>query len=1517
LAGLVQSDDNQDFVLSAADYRDYIAELSGVRLDVAAPRADRTLIHEAFDLRVDTALGGLDLTPLDPNANMTTSQQLQAFFGLELFCENIYESFFPFFNVTLSSEACNTSLAPFTAGGGIVPGDFAPLASALTGISLASLTEASETIRDVFDDYSSPSATGVIETSLLTSRAVLTDLFCRRIQFGGRLEDETFLPDIPGTLAANETSTLSPTPANVNGTLAPSPTTANTTESRAPTTSPTTVLTTLLPTTTRSVTPAPSPGGDGTAAPTLSAADFQACTMSMLVSDRNRDDLLQADEFVFFLNRQTDLGAATYVALDPLFQGLYDSLRPANDANGAPSVFGSKPGQGLAATMAQLANLQLMCSETDRVHAEYLEFLRFQPTSAPTLTPTASLGGNAITDSEFTQCKLFLLVSDGDRNSQVNPTEFVNFVNRLTINAFLGRPYSEIPSIFRLTFSSASGTNDFISIVGARAGQQATNVQLAALRSFCGDAYEAAQIWEESQTNSPTSSPSSRVTLSPTPPPSLTETDFRLCTNSLAVSDRTRDDFIDQVEYVAFLNIRAGNAFLDQDFATLQLPLQQNFFALQDATGLISVGGARPGPRTPEQAIVLLRVCSETERAIQRRDDTASPAGGPTTLPPTSQPTSQPTAVPTLSPTFGNPLDDPAIQRCIAYLDVADANRDDALAQLEYITFVDAVAEGADSFAPPLSSLPYVLRDNNLWIGGDDGLIDIRGVGEFAQLNGTRRLRQLSGLCRRTNSVVESVVSGNNETALSPHCYHSLAFSDQDLDSQLDETEFVFFVNRFQGLAPSKVDFALLDTPYQEYFNENKGSASGKINVEGSQPGQNPNIGQQLLLDYLCSEMANTVVQVRSSFLLLTSCTNALIEANEDSDDVLTRDEYLTFIYAFAGRTRVVDTFDALPPDLRVNFVELSAPGGLTINIDGWRGGQLSAAQRAGLTLVCTSSSEAISSGLSSLSPTFSPTPGLVQEESEELTILNGFVLSNEEALTSLDLRNADIADLEESYRLFVTAAISPLLSSRRQLRGGRRLVSDLSFGRTAVYQIIDVPCRASPQGTASKCMEAYGRFNVIVAAGEDVAGTLEEFTSLTQEAIASGNLQAQLDAVSPDSVLDILGATDSTTPGSRAPTVTPVATPSPTVEEGGRGGAPSSESGIDMMLVIGGGVVLLLISAVVGGVWCCCRRRKHKPVDDRRKPADDDEYFMDNQTMDQPEEMDQDEYFMDNQTMDQPEEMDEDMGMSVELSESGSDSMHDGVVPASPGSLLPADSDHSQGDTKFAFQNSGHDPPVYRQPGQGPAPDEQDPGWIPAPSSTGDNAAPEWNANPWGEGGIPGAMLSSESSDASEEELVDRSVAPSTTSFTQNTSRGADTFVSSSEDEQDHSNDFDDEEDGSMYDGDPTEPSDFYDDDEMDEADTIADTIAETIADNNTRLSLTSAQRRTQLKYRSEVEHLVRQVVPEEAENVESMLEQFFGREQVRGRERGKREPFPERTMNDPTHLFCTCLLFPFTGID
>jgi hypothetical protein len=36
-------------------------------------------------------------------------------------------------------------------------------------------------------------------------------------------------------------------------------------------------------------------------------------------------------------------------------------------------------------------------------------------------------------------------------------------------------------------------------------------------------------------------------------------------------------------------------------------------------------------------------------------------------------------------------LDDPVIKRCVAYLDVADASRDDVLDQLEYITFVDAV----------------------------------------------------------------------------------------------------------------------------------------------------------------------------------------------------------------------------------------------------------------------------------------------------------------------------------------------------------------------------------------------------------------------------------------------------------------------------------------------------------------------------------------------------------------------------------------------------------------------------------------------------------------------------------------------------------------------------------------------------------------------------------------------------------------------------------------------------------
>jgi hypothetical protein len=378
-------------------------------------------------------------------------------------------------------------------------------------------------------------------------------------------------------------------------------------------------------------------------------------------------------------------------------------------------------------------------------------------------------------------------------------------------------------------------------------------------------------------------------------------------------------------------------------------------------------------------------------------------------------------------------------------------------------------------------------------------------------------------------------------------------------------------------------------------------------------------------------------------------------------------------------------------------------------------------------------------------------------------------------------------------------------------------------------------------------------------------------------------------------------------------------------------GGSPS-EPGIDMMLMIAGGVLLVLIIALIGGVWLCCRRRQRKPVDERRKPVvEDDEYFMDNQDMNQPEEM------------------------SVEPSESSSDSLH-GRIPASPGGLLPPESDHSLGGAKFSFQDGGHDSAqdVYRQPGLGPAPEEADPGWSPAPSSPGEA---DWKSNPWGGGGIPDAMLSSsDSSDASEEELVDRSVAPSTASvtnrtrgstrsrstasgseggdvsssffdegsFTQNTSRGTDTFEPSSEDEEDHSNDFEDEEDGSLYDdeGDPTEPSEFFEDDDMDEADTIADTIAETVADN-THLSLTSAERNAQLKYRGEVERLVRQVVPEEAENVQSMLEQFFGREQVRGVAglRSRKTVVPSRSKANDRIPVSLCshvvLLLRSTGID
>jgi len=1398
---------------------------------------------------------------------------------------------------------------------------------------------------------------------------------------------------------------------------------------------------------TRAPTLPPTSLDEPTAYPTMPTESFASCKNSMFVCDRDRDNKLQSNEFVLFLNRQTDdaFKGHSFDDLPIAFQVLYLSVRQSGTT---PSIFGSKPGQ--QATGSQINNLRQICSETDRVFSEYLQKQHFQPTVPPTHFATDVALQALITPSEFSQCKLFLFVSDGNRNSQLDSEEYVTFVNKITVNAFLGLSFADLPLVFRAVFETTSGTSGFISIVGARPGQQAPVDQVAVLENLCGEAYSAGEIWEDTKTTEPTLSPTggsngSSSTLVPT----LFVENFSFCTTSMAVSDRNKDNFLDEDEYVWFLNRLKQNIYLGVPFSDINSSLQLLFFSLRDASGSISIPGARPGqPRTPEEAAWLRRVCSDTDTALSELVTTSAPSPGtiqPTVAPSTASPvgssqritsiqlarcraflsisdrdknkaidqveyvsflntlsgnsfigldfsglvptfrqlftTSQSassvvsingakpsdgatpeevasltsfcamvyTALdlfnngppPTQSPTADQPLDDPTVLECFSKLNEVDLSGDRKIDKVEYVAYVSQVSKGTYGVEFPFSSLPYVIQDNFDWIRGDNQFVDVEGVGDISLLNGTSRLASLARLCRRTTYVIESAMSGNNETEPVAHCYGSFTSSDVNSDNQLTETEFVSTVNHFLGLNRSELSFMSLDDPFVNFFEANKGFSNGVVNIEGSKPSQTPNAVQELTLTYLCDEIAKAVNESRTSYVLRNRCLDALNQANADTDSILVEDEYVDFVYLFAGKSRGNQTYTDLPEELLLNFEALRGADNASISITGWLGSEFSTEGRENIVRVCTATNDAIIVGFPSDAPTPTPAPGNIVSK----TIYNGFILDGRGDLFASDLggglEDFEIAELNLAYGLFVDATVSAQLSVRR-LRGRRLAVLGFLYESPTIHKILNGTCGDWVANSTKSCLEVYASFELSVTENEDVASIVNQYTILTQDSIANGALQSQLALLSPNRRFDVIGVTDFVLPDAGSPTSTPVTAPtttfSPTSAPAGNNEQPRSEDagggGLPLIpLIAAGGGTLLIFAFVL--FWFYYRRRNNNKTVDAFFGKDD----VEGPHKDNLDEND-----------------DHDYELSLNPSES-EDTDEFNAEPKTSSEFSPATSEHndygfssvsehSRTDVKFGRENDTDHP-------------RPTPSWSPPESPGGSDElfkdeAIESNENDWA--GAAGNLLGTgDDSEGSEEsELVVRtssaaSVAARSMGSRENDS-GPNFFNDTSSDEDDNeeesigvpeseggfATDMDHSEEGSetFNDGDADsfqkgsfgdgsslggdsrggdygeEYGEEYDEDYGDydddfepsydnqedgsayqgslnttdkplEQDFDASTAEDDTIQGSYVMDDTGLSRAKRLEFRSRIEELVLQVVPDEVGNVDAMMEQFYGREE------------------------------------
>ena len=388
--------------------------------------------------------------------------------------------------------------------------------------------------------------------------------------------------------------------------------------------------------------------------------DNTTCIRSYILGDGSRDDSLSEDEYSRFLATLTSniSSSAAYSDLKEPLPAYFEDF--ASATTGSLNVNGSKPSSTSSVDQSQLDYLTDFCTVSVVGTALSLTGSTTTPASeapapAPVPAPTSNSGGTPTTDGgsfvpsfSFYECTSAMAYSDLSRDAVLDESEYVRFLNRLSGGKYESSSgdalaKSELPQALQDNYDTLAAGGSGINVTGGtRPGVPPSDTEEIQLQEICLATDEALQA---ASGNNPQPSPvtpsgpttSPPVTAPPgTPAPSAASTPsgltYALCVRNIMLSDTSRDNALDQTEYVKFLNLGADRAWISLSYEELEPILQQNFDSFA-VNGVISVVGYNPNVNaTSEQESHLVRFCSQSRTAIE------SALNGGGTWPPTSAP---------------------------------------------------------------------------------------------------------------------------------------------------------------------------------------------------------------------------------------------------------------------------------------------------------------------------------------------------------------------------------------------------------------------------------------------------------------------------------------------------------------------------------------------------------------------------------------------------------------------------------------------------------------------------------------------------------------------------------------------------------------------------------------------------------------------------------------------------------------------------------------------------------------
>jgi hypothetical protein len=922
---------------------------------------------------------------------------------------------------------------------------------------------------------------------------------------------------------------------------------------------------------------AASPTAKATATATTSTTrrlqqTFQQCKIALAIGDGDRDNVLTQEEYVRYIDQlsgqQDDDSESSFADLPSSLQSNYAKYEDPD--LGGIDIAGSKPGQ--TPTEEQDEQINSLCDSTiailngDTQEVESTKAPAASTATEPTDEPPASTPTNGDTAIVCTdtiprnQCNTALAIADLSQDNLLNDEEFVRFVNRLSSNQYDGDTFETLPENIKGVYDKFAVTDGQVDIFGSKPGQTADEVQDEFINDFCCETDVAvANPGDPSPPSSSTPPPVSGPTSEPPSgePPTdgggsgtddvdCTGTvDRTQCNTALSIADLSRDDLLDESEYVRFINRLSNNEYSGQLFSDLPGNIQDVYDKFATTDSQIDVFGSKPGQSaSSEQDEFLDGLCCETDLAVQNPG--ASTEDQPTMAP---QPSEAPGPTESLPPTFGESY-------CRTSMASVDFNRDDLLNEEEYVLFLNRLT--SNQFADlTFDELDVTLQQNFETLIGPDDQINIFGS-KPGQSASDEQEANLDNICLETAIALNGVDSSNPPpvstaapvtTPSSPTptpgieptfpptfaqstCYTAMASSDFSRDDYMNEEEYVRFLNRLWDNQYEGFEFKELPQPLQDTYNDlASDSSNGEIYIFGSKPGQTATEDQEVFLDQVCLVVAIALDEVDGEGTLppASSPSTKAPSGNNPSTRAPSGDE-------------PTQTEPSFPPGLSEVYNSF-----IVANSVGLKASDLQAgANRDGLNDAY-----------------------------------------GEFALKSLSQ---------------ITSASSLRLSYLRR----RKLVVDFAPGSDEIYLLVDSSC---PDDVPARntCQTAFGKFQVTIT-DEDPQELSDEYTGATQVLIADGLLQTVLTEVDPRNILTVVNASSpvtSTLPPTPAP-VEPTDLPTLAPAEGGDGGGGSLAGSIIGGVI--GGLLLCAAIGYVSTKGLPCSLPSFVGRGGRGKQADDED---------------------------------------------------------------------------------------------------------------------------------------------------------------------------------------------------------------------------------------------------------------------------------------------------------------------